>query len=1105
VSAGKTLASLLFLWLMAGSASAQEMSRESGDEVSGFDNATVDLVAPSELRIAELANRPVLGVSVETTGRRWQSKPAVRSVELGAPLTPELARRAMDELTKTGEFAQVYADARPYHDGAILRLVAVPRRLVANIDVDATGVSQARLRAALGIAAGSEVTEPILREVRSRVLELYRRHGYVRAKVTLTTNDTDDPMKVVIRLAVAAGEPQRIARRIFVLDPVHQAIVKGLEQSYRVGAGRVADEDELAEADNDFADLLRKRGFLQVSVKHRVLRSGANAFLYVFLQSGPRYQFRFERARAFDQTELMAALELDKGAEPSLAALTDRIAAHYQKRGFFDVRVTSFEADEQGGAVRTITFEIHEGDPVRVNERRYPCLAAEGPKGLRAKDLGDEIDALLEDELPGRSILSAIDESVADDAMAPAGGKRAPVRRLGPASVYHPESYRHAIEHLEQLLHSKGYLNAIVGPVSLVRAKCDPKHGGGCRPLPLPKFPEPQCRVDVRELPLPEPELGDEFACTPDPRRGIRCAPDVVLSIPIHLGPETRLYDVVFEGSTKRTPKQLLEISGLALGKPLSQLQIDAARVRIQNAYADDGYFYATVHDELEYSPDRTRARARFSIAEREPVVISAYEVRGAVRTDEQLILGRLALCRVLEKCKPEEKYFRRSLVRDSEEQIATLGTFSSVAITLDDPDIPQKQKRVIISVVEQPTQYLEPRIGFSTGEGFRVGGEYGHRNAAGKAIALTIGLSFGYLPDFLIIDTNVRDKYARNLSELSERIERSNTIALRFPDIGLGPNVSLNLDGIDVRDNQRDFGLTREALLPVLNYRPVRTLTLQLGTSVEVNDVTVFESVDEGERTLDNLIAANPNLANLLRVPDGRTLAVSQRISATWDRRDNAFAATSGTLVSAGIEHVSALPLDQATREKCDKKQVPCKSEFLKLTARTAGYIRLTDRGMAIALSVAGGYNLQLTSASATYPDRLFFMGGVNTIRGFGLDAMVPEDTAREVIAGKVKIADVTVRGGDLYFNPRAELRIPLTSTFSAGLFLDTGNVWKDPANPDFGIRKVGDFFSLRYATGAGLRASTPVGPIALDGGVNLIRREWEDVGAIHFSIGLF
>ena len=55
-------------------------------------------------------------------------------------------------------------------------------------------------------------------------------------------------------------------------------------------------------------------------------------------------------------------------------------------------------------------------------------------------------------------------------------------------------------------------------------------------------------------------------------------------------------------------------------------------------------------------------------------------------------------------------------------------------------------------------------------------------------------------------------------------------------------------------------------------------------------------------------------------------------------------------------------------------------------------------------------------------------------------------------------------------------------------------------------------NLLALRYALGAGLRIGTPIGPIALDYGINMNRRRqdpqgnaWEDFGAFHFSIGLF
>jgi outer membrane translocation and assembly module TamA len=105
-----------------------------------------------------------------------------------------------------------------------------------------------------------------------------------------------------------------------------------------------------------------------------------------------------------------------------------------------------------------------------------------------------------------------------------------------------------------------------------------------------------------------------------------------------------------------------------------------------------------------------------------------------------------------------------------------------------------------------------------------------------------------------------------------------------------------------------------------------------------------------------------------------------------------------------------------------------------------------------------------------------------------------VPEDVYRQ----RIREEDIPISGGDVLINPRVELRIPIVGIWQTGIFLDTGNLWADSS-------EVLDNFRLRYSAGAGLRVSTPVGPLALDYGVNLDPRPNEGFGAFHFSIGLF
>jgi outer membrane protein assembly factor BamA len=830
-------------------------------------------------------------------------------------------------------------------------------------------------------------------------------------------------------------------------------------------------------------ELLRQSGFHRAEVAHRVLHQGAHSYLYVYLTPGPRIVPAFDGNRAFDHDALKDALDLENATETKAAELEERLRAFYVRRGFLDVEIRSEERGGPKDSVHYLVFTIRENQQVRVTRRVFPCLTGD----LKADDVGQEIQSFLEEDLPGAELFTLPDPSVVSDLFGPtqgAGGRARPVD-LNPAMTYDPETYDRALKHVRDLYYAKGYLNAVIGPVTVLRATCARgSPAGRCIPEPTRAKVAAQCRADEHGLPLPEPPVPEALTCTPDPARHVECAPEVTLRIPIHPGPQTLLYDLAFEGNKGFSEQDLSKIADLSFGRPLSTIDLDAARLRLLDAYRDLGYAYAEVRTVVEPSPDRTRARARFVITEREQVIIArgdprdVFEIKGATRTDEDLIRGRLAL-------RPGQPY-RQDLARRSEERIATLGTFSSVSVSLEDPDVPQRNKRVIITVAEQLPQYLDPRIGFSTGEGFRFAFEYGHRNIGGQAISLTLRVQLSYLFDFMILDDAVRANY--EALDVGERLERRDTVAVTFPEIGLGPLVSLTLEGIDVRDNQRDFGLTKQAFIPTVTYRPRRSLTAQLGASAELNDVGLF-----------NLDALDSTIS-LLRVPQGRTVALAQRLGISWDARDSPFAATKGVLMAAATEHVNAFP------SSLFGNPATINSHFLRLTGRVAGYIPLPAKGVSVALSMSAGYNLQLDPESQTYPDRLFFLGGVDSIRAFLVDSVVPEDVAQQILSGArdsqggvLTIEDVPIRGGDLAFNPRAELRFPLGtgSVLQGGLFLDTGNVWADPANFNP--------FAMRYAAGAGLRIATPIGPLALDYGINLIRREWEDFGAFHFSIGLF
>jgi len=1040
----------------------------------------------------DLVGKPVLRVEVFVVGGRWRAVPTLTSVQPGEPASPEAARRLMREALATGRFARANVEATGEAAGVVLRLNVLPRRLVATIQLSGGALDTAESLDAAGVAVGGEVTLPRLDDISARLRRFYEQHGFPSATVRCDTADTDQPDKVILSIDVVPGAPRTVARRVFVIEPAADREVGDLKSSYKVSPGARVDETRLTEADRELGDVLRQHGFFRAEVRHAKTTAGAFTYLYVYVLPGPRFVPTFDGNVAFDAVDLGQALDLAKSPDARPAELVERLRTFYVTRGFLDAEVTVNEQGKPEDPVHYLVFTVHEHRQVRVTRRVFPCLTGE----MSPDELGGEIGSFLEEELPGSDAFGPPDPRVVAKLFGPTspiGGRGVPAD-LQPQTTYAPETYERALKHLRDLLRKKGYLNALVGPLTVMRATCSRlSPDGQCAPVPAREPLQARCLKDSLGLPQPEPPVPEAFTCRPRSSPGASCSSELTLRIPVALGPQTTLYDLAFDGNRTFSSAALGKIAELPLGGPLSGVDVEAARLRLLDEYRLRGFAYAEVRADSEPSPDRTRARVRFYVTERERVVVRDFVVKGATRTSEALILGRVAL--------KKGDYYRQDRVRQTEERLATLATFSSVSVTLEDAEVPEVQKRVVITVAEQPAQYIEQRPGFSTGDGIRYTFEYGHRNLGGLAIGLTLRAQLSYLPNAFILDPAVLANYSK--LTLIQRLERRDTISVAFHEIGLGPLFSLTVDAIDLNDNQRDYGINKEAIIPTLTYRPVRQITTQLGVSTEINNVQIFDDTDT-------------STFGLLRAPQGRTLALAERLAFTADYRDSPFNPTKGVLFATTLEHVNATPVDDTATVK---------SHFLRLTGRVAGYV--SKWGITLATSLGAGGNIQLSQGSATYPDRLFFIGGVDTNRAFLDASLVPQDIAdqvkavtppvgRDPVSGlplqqrapqsglptgqrSLTIEDVSLRGGDLSINPRVELRLPVSTWLQTGVFLDMGNVWVDPSS----LRVDGNF--MRYGLGAGLRIPTPIGPVAFDYGFNLNRRPWEDVGAFHFSIGLF
>jgi len=190
--------------------------------------------------------------------------------------------------------------------------------------------------------------------------------------------------------------------------------------------------------------------------------------------------------------------------------------------------------------------------------------------------------------------------------------------------------------------------------------------------------------------------------------------------------------------------------------------------------------------------------------------------------------------------------------------------------------------------------------------------------------------------------------------------------------------------------------------------------------------------------------------------------------VNLTRDTRDNVLDEHKGTLHS--------LELDM------NSTKLGSSVNFAKLTTQAAFY---KERFHHIVWANSLRIGLAQPFANSRVPlSEAFFSGGGNSLRGFPLDGAGPQRQVQVCSSGSsTDCTFIQVPGGGnelLILNSEARIPLPIRKGLGLVVFYDGGNVF-----PRVGFH---DFTSL-YSNnvGAGLRYSTPVGPIRIDLGRNL------------------
>lgn len=128
---------------------------------------------------------------------------------------------------------------------------------------------------------------------------------------------------------------------------------------------------------------------------------------------------------------------------------------------------------------------------------------------------------------------------------------------------------------------------------------------------------------------------------------------------------------------------------------------------------------------------------------------------------------------------------------------------------------------------------------------------------------------------------------------------------------------------------------------------------------------------------------------------------------------------------------------------------------------------------------------------------DMRFYLGGADTVRGWGLRRLSPQVTPDDCEVGDEGCRTIPIGGNTLVLG-NVEARVHATKMLSFAAFFDVGDV-QSGVN-QFRLRH------LNYSAGPGVRLDTPIGTFRLDVGFRLNQTDYaigQKIWALHFGLG--
>jgi outer membrane protein assembly complex protein YaeT len=594
-------------------------------------------------------------------------------------------------------------------------------------------------------------------------------------------------------------------------------------------------------------------------------------------------------------------------------------------------------------------------------------------------------------------------------------------------------------------------------------------------------FTRADVRTTVTELPR-----ADDAAPAIDRHVDVRYA--------VTEGARTLVGSIGFEGHTALSESQLRALMTTAPERPYSESEIAVDRDRIDLEYRNRGFEAVVVTPAISLVENGTRADVRFQIAEGPQVLVDHVIIIGNQRTNTETIEREVLL-------KPGQPLGYSARI-ETQQRLAALGLFRRVAV--DELRHGGETRRdVLIQVEEAPPTTIGYGGGVESGTRLRPTGDGGQAEER-----------------FEVAPRGFLEVSRRNLWGKNRAVTLFTRVSLRSRDIVLsreGIRLERPAEGSGYGFNEyRVVGTFREPRLFNSSADGLVTGILDQAIRSSFNFVRREARAEAGLRFSPRYSLAGRYSYEHTRLFDEKFTDAEKPLidrlfpqvrlskfsgSFIRDTRNDVIDPDGGTFAIVDAELAprvvgSEVGFVKTFLQGFAFKRLPApRRTVLAFGARLGlahGFRRTVVREDADGEPIPGPDGQPIVDVVQDLPaSERFFAGGDTTVRGFSLDRLGTDATISPT---------GFPTGGNGLVVLNGELRATLIGSFGAVAFIDAGNVFLRATDLDLG--------ELRAAAGLGIRYQSPVGPIRIDLGFKLDRRELspgrlERRSVLHISLG--